>query len=93
VLERAPKNWDQLNLEADIEANVIEGQPLDRRRLLLWRRGKTFPYRKNLYHTSLTTGPRTVFIELQIRHLCLPLHCLMHDAAYKNNRLRLILVR
>jgi hypothetical protein len=27
VLQRAPKNWDQLNLEAVIEANVIEGHP------------------------------------------------------------------
>jgi len=27
VLERAPKNWDQLNLEAVIVANVIEGHP------------------------------------------------------------------
>jgi hypothetical protein len=27
VLEKAPKNWDQLNLEAVIEANVIEGHP------------------------------------------------------------------
>jgi hypothetical protein len=27
MLERAPKNWDQLNLEAVTEANVIEGHP------------------------------------------------------------------
>ena len=27
MLEKAPKNWDQLNLEAVIEANVIEGHP------------------------------------------------------------------
>jgi hypothetical protein len=27
VLQRAPKNWDKLNLEAVIEANVIEGHP------------------------------------------------------------------
>ena len=27
VLEKAPKNWDQLNLEAIVEANVIEGHP------------------------------------------------------------------
>jgi hypothetical protein len=27
VLEKAPKNWDQLNFEAVIEANVIEGHP------------------------------------------------------------------
>jgi hypothetical protein len=27
VLEKAPKNWDQLNLEAVIGANVIEGHP------------------------------------------------------------------
>jgi hypothetical protein len=27
VLEKAPKNWDKLNLEAVIEANVIEGHP------------------------------------------------------------------
>jgi hypothetical protein len=27
VLQKAPKNWDQLNLEAVIEANVIEGHP------------------------------------------------------------------
>jgi hypothetical protein len=27
VLEKAPKNWDQLNLEAVVEANVIEGHP------------------------------------------------------------------
>ena len=27
VLEKAPKNWEQLNLEAVIEANVIEGHP------------------------------------------------------------------
>ena len=27
VLQKAPKNWDQLNIEAVIEANVIEGHP------------------------------------------------------------------
>ncbi len=27
VLQKAPKNWEQLNLEAIIEANVIEGHP------------------------------------------------------------------
>jgi hypothetical protein len=27
VLQKAPKNWDQLNLEAVIEADVIEGHP------------------------------------------------------------------
>jgi len=27
VLQKAPRNWDQLNLEAVIEANVIEGHP------------------------------------------------------------------
>ena len=27
VLEKAPRNWDQLNLEAVVEANVIEGHP------------------------------------------------------------------
>jgi hypothetical protein len=27
MLQKGPKNWDQLNLEADIEANVIEGHP------------------------------------------------------------------
>jgi hypothetical protein len=27
VVEKAPKNWDQLNLEAVVEANVIEGHP------------------------------------------------------------------
>jgi hypothetical protein len=27
ILQKAPKNWDQLNLEAVIEANVIEGHP------------------------------------------------------------------
>jgi hypothetical protein len=27
VLQKAPKNWEQLNLEAVIEANVIEGHP------------------------------------------------------------------
>jgi hypothetical protein len=27
MLRKAPKNWDQLNLEAVIEANVIEGHP------------------------------------------------------------------
>ncbi|MBB6143135.1 hypothetical protein HNQ77_001079 [Silvibacterium bohemicum] len=27
MLKKAPKNWDQLNLEAVIEANVIEGHP------------------------------------------------------------------
>jgi len=27
VLQKAPKNWDRLNLEAVIEANVIEGHP------------------------------------------------------------------
>jgi hypothetical protein len=27
VLEKAPKNWEHLNLEAVIEANVIEGHP------------------------------------------------------------------
>ena len=27
VLQKAPKNWDQLNFEAVIEANVIEGHP------------------------------------------------------------------
>jgi hypothetical protein len=27
VLHKAPKNWDQLNLEAVIEADVIEGHP------------------------------------------------------------------
>ena len=27
MLQSAPKNWDQLNLEAVIEANVIEGHP------------------------------------------------------------------
>ena len=27
MLQRAPKNWDQLNLEAVIEANVIDGHP------------------------------------------------------------------
>jgi hypothetical protein len=27
MLSKAPKNWDQLNLEAVIEANVIEGHP------------------------------------------------------------------
>jgi hypothetical protein len=25
MLKKAPKNWDQLNLEAVIETNVIEG--------------------------------------------------------------------
>jgi hypothetical protein len=25
VLQKAPENWDKLNLEAVIEANVIEG--------------------------------------------------------------------
>jgi hypothetical protein len=27
VLQKAPKSWDKLNLEAVIEANVIEGHP------------------------------------------------------------------
>jgi hypothetical protein len=27
MLQKAPKNWDQLNLEAVIDANVIEGHP------------------------------------------------------------------
>ena len=27
MLQKAPKNWGQLNLEAVIEANVIEGHP------------------------------------------------------------------
>jgi len=27
VLQKAPKNWDKLNLEAVVEANVIEGHP------------------------------------------------------------------
>jgi hypothetical protein len=27
VLQKAPKNWDKLNLEAVIEANVVEGHP------------------------------------------------------------------
>jgi hypothetical protein len=27
VLQKAPKNWEQLNLEAVIEANVIEAHP------------------------------------------------------------------
>jgi hypothetical protein len=27
MLSKAPKNWDQLNLEAVVEANVIEGHP------------------------------------------------------------------
>ena len=27
MLQKAPKNWDQLNLEAVVEANVIEGPP------------------------------------------------------------------
>ncbi len=27
VLQKTPKNWDQMNLEAVIEANVIEGHP------------------------------------------------------------------
>lgn len=27
MLEKAPKNWDQVNLEAVIEANVIDGHP------------------------------------------------------------------
>jgi hypothetical protein len=27
LLQKAPKNWDKLNLEAVIEANVIEGHP------------------------------------------------------------------
>jgi hypothetical protein len=27
MLRKAPKNWGQLNPEAVIEANVIEGQP------------------------------------------------------------------
>jgi hypothetical protein len=27
MLEKAPKNWDQMNLEAVIETNVIEGHP------------------------------------------------------------------
>jgi hypothetical protein len=27
MLHKAPKNWDQLNPEADIESNVIEGHP------------------------------------------------------------------
>jgi hypothetical protein len=27
VLQKAPKNWEQLNLEVVIEANVIEGHP------------------------------------------------------------------
>ena len=27
MLQKAPKNWDQLNLEAVVEANVIEGHP------------------------------------------------------------------
>ena len=27
VLQKAPKNWDKLYLEAVIEANVIEGHP------------------------------------------------------------------
>jgi hypothetical protein len=27
MLQKAPKNWDQLNLEDVIEANVIEGHP------------------------------------------------------------------
>ena len=27
MLQKAPKNWDQMNLEAVIEANVIEGHP------------------------------------------------------------------
>jgi hypothetical protein len=27
MLRKAPKNWEQLNLEAVIETNVIEGQP------------------------------------------------------------------
>jgi hypothetical protein len=28
VLQKAPRNWDKLNLEAVIEANVIEGHPV-----------------------------------------------------------------
>jgi hypothetical protein len=27
MLQKAPRNWDQLNLEAVIEADVIEGHP------------------------------------------------------------------
>jgi hypothetical protein len=27
MLQKAPTNWDQLNLEAVIETNVIEGHP------------------------------------------------------------------
>ena len=27
MLQKAPKNWDQLNLEAVLEANVIDGHP------------------------------------------------------------------
>jgi hypothetical protein len=27
VLEKAPRNWDRMNLEAVIETNVIEGHP------------------------------------------------------------------
>ena len=56
MLQKAPKKWDQLNLEAVIEANVIEGTP-DRQRLLLWRRGKTFPYRKAVSYILKTAPP------------------------------------
>ena len=89
MLQRAPKNRDQLNLEDVIEANVIEAHPGPRTVVAVetWQ-DASIP--KKLYHTSLKTASRSFLIELQIRHLYMLLHCLMHDAAYKNNRLSLI---
>jgi hypothetical protein len=89
MLQRAPKNWDQLNLEDVIEANVIEAHPGPRTVVAVetWQ-DASIP--KKLYHTSLKTAPPSFLIWLQIRYLRLLLHRLMHDAAYKNNQISLI---
>jgi hypothetical protein len=65
MLQKAPKNWVQLNLEAVIEANVIEGHPWTANGCCCGDVVRRF-HTEKLYHTSLKTAPRSFPIELQI---------------------------
>ena len=89
MLQKAPKNWDQLNLEAIIEANVIAGH-LGPPTVVAVETWQDVSIPKKLYHLPLETAPRFSPITLKILHLYMPLHRLIHDAAYKSNQLSLI---
>jgi hypothetical protein len=73
-----------------IEANVIEGHPGPPKTVVAVETWEDISIPKKLYHTSPKPPHRSLVIELQIRHLYMLLHRLMHDAPLKNNRLPLI---